>query len=527
MFKRIVASLFAMLSLPAMHATYYSQVGQDRYLNEQVFKNKKNGVFVDIGAFDGVTISNTYFFEKELGWTGICFEPQEEAFAALCKKRSCLCINACVAPQEGMVNFLQVIGAANQLSGMAATYDPRHLTRLHQECKQHGGSFTCIERPACNLMKALQERGIKHIDYLSIDSQGSELAILQSIDFDAVSIECITVENNYKNPAIEQLLTSKGFVLMTRLEQDEVYRAIKKQPKKIVALLPVHNEEWIIRQSLRSLACYVDAIVCLDDGSTDNSVKIIESMAKECKVERIIRKGVWFWNESIDRNQLLQVGREIGGTHFICLDSDEMFTANCLENNFLRNRILELQPGDALNMTWIQLWRSLDHYRYDNSVWSNVNSGFIFCDDGVCKHLPNGKEFTHISRIPNTLRGKIHSIPGYTHGVMHFQFVNWRNLLVKQAWYRCLEHIRLPQKTAQEINYRYAPSKNEDGLGLMPVPAEWYKGYAFFDRSLYEKEKSTEQWRERQVVGWFQEYGKEYFADLDVWDVDWGAGLVS
>ena len=57
-----------------LHARYFSQAGQDRYLNEQFFKNKRNGTFVEIGGHDGWTGSNCVFFEKVLNWTGIVVE---------------------------------------------------------------------------------------------------------------------------------------------------------------------------------------------------------------------------------------------------------------------------------------------------------------------------------------------------------------------------------------------------------------------------------------------------------------------
>lgn len=47
---------------------YNSQFGQDKFINEIIFKSKTGGTFVDIGAYDGVTINNTYYFEKKLGW---------------------------------------------------------------------------------------------------------------------------------------------------------------------------------------------------------------------------------------------------------------------------------------------------------------------------------------------------------------------------------------------------------------------------------------------------------------------------
>ncbi len=129
------------------------------------------------------------------------------------------------------------------------------------------------------------------------------------------------------------------------------------QPR-IVGLVGFRNEENFLAQHLKALSLYTDAIVVLDDASTDNSLAIAQSLQKECNIERIITKETWFRDEPGDRNKLLQAGREIGGTHFVCIDADEMFTSNLLIDNKLRNAILKLKPNEALAVTWIQLWRS-------------------------------------------------------------------------------------------------------------------------------------------------------------------------
>ncbi len=71
---------------------------------------------------------------------------------------------------------------------------------------------------------------------------------------------------------------------------------------KIIGLIPLRNEEIMIEQCLRGLCLYTDEIIVLDDASTDNSVAIIESLAKECNVTEIIRKKEWYRNEPADRN---------------------------------------------------------------------------------------------------------------------------------------------------------------------------------------------------------------------------------
>ena len=111
---------------------------------------------------------------------------------------------------------------------------------------------------------------------------------------------------------------------------------------------------------------------------------------------------------------------------------------------------------------------------------------------------------------------------GYEYGVLHFQFVNWRNLLIKQAWYRCLEKIRFPKRSKKRINDLYRPACDETNLGLKRVPKYWFDGYDFFDPSLFDE---PEQWREKQILGWFEKHGKDYFTDLEIWNIDWGKGL--
>ena len=253
-------------------------------------------------------------------------------------------------------------------------------------------------------------------------------------------------------------------------------------PAKIVGLVAARNEEHTIGQCLRALSVYTDAIVFLDDASEDDTVQVVESIADECRVEHILKKSAWHRDEPGDRNALLEAGRKAGGTHFIVLDADEMFTANCAEQNYLRKQILAMTPGEMLSMVWIQLWRSVDNYRHDNSVWTDNYKVFAFCDDGVCRYE---SAFIHTSRHPHQLTGNTITLPGYTYGVLHFQFVNWRNLLVKQAWYRCLERIRLPEKPAQEINALYAPSKDEKELKLKAAPQNWFAAYDFFDPSIF------------------------------------------
>lgn len=156
-------------------AKYYSQDSQDRYLNENYFRNLKNGVFVEIGAYDGITLSNTYFYESELDWKGICIEPIPYRYAELIKNRKCICIEGGIADREGDTQLLLVSSpfpTLDMLSGLKEKYDPRHLERVNYYIQVHGGEYDCINVKCFLLNDLLTKNGLDHVNYLSIDTEG-------------------------------------------------------------------------------------------------------------------------------------------------------------------------------------------------------------------------------------------------------------------------------------------------------------------------------------------------------------------
>jgi len=205
----------------------YSQSGQDAFVLSY-FNNKRNGVFIDIGANDGISLSNTYYLEKELGWTGICFEPIPSIFTKLDKTRNCIKINAGVAEKESSFKFTFVDGPSNMLSGITEYHDPRHRERIEREVKTLGGKIVETEIPCVVLNEVLEKNNIFDIDYLSIDTEGNEFAIVKSIDFDKFNIKIITIENNFNDPIQTAFITSKGYRLIGKLEADDVFVKLKK-----------------------------------------------------------------------------------------------------------------------------------------------------------------------------------------------------------------------------------------------------------------------------------------------------------
>lgn len=224
----LITSIFS--SNIQLHAVngFYGQWGQDKYAIEAIFKFKKNGFFVDIGAHDGMTDSNSYYFEKYLGWNGICIEPRADKFEVLKKNRKCICIQGCIYHQAGEKNFLKINGPGELYSGLIDSYDPKHIKRIDEEMQVYGGNKEIVKVKAYRFNDICKKYKIKRIDFLSIDTEGCEEQIIKSIDFDNIYIEALTVENNYNNPAIGEHLRKKGYEFCCRLCVDDVYKKKKK-----------------------------------------------------------------------------------------------------------------------------------------------------------------------------------------------------------------------------------------------------------------------------------------------------------
>ena len=220
---------------------YYSQCGQDKFLNEKIFKGKKNGIFVDIGANDGINFSNTYFFEKELSWKGICIEPLKGAFEKLEENRNSININACASNEDKQDCFLSISGYGEMLSGLKSKYDPQHLQRIFDTSQKHGCVVEEIQVQCYDINKILKKYSFEKIDLLSIDTEGNELEILANINYDTTHIKVIAVENNYHSTGFNQFLFLKGFLKVRTLDHDEVYLNLKdfKSFKKWVLQLDI------------------------------------------------------------------------------------------------------------------------------------------------------------------------------------------------------------------------------------------------------------------------------------------------
>jgi FkbM family methyltransferase len=210
--KKILAGVLFIGTSASVLATepqFFSQWGQDCFVYEHFFKHKRNGIFVEVGAHDGVTFSNTCFFERSMGWNGICVEPIPEVFARLQAHRRCHCVQGCISNRSDSVEFLRVHGP-EMLSGIVDCIDSKRYRRIEKEIEQCGGSMEIVAISCFRLDELLLSQGFQHIDFLSLDIGGGELEILRSIDFHQFPIGVICVANNWKD-RIQPFLESFGF----------------------------------------------------------------------------------------------------------------------------------------------------------------------------------------------------------------------------------------------------------------------------------------------------------------------------
>jgi FkbM family methyltransferase len=196
---------------------FNSQDKQDEYLETNIFKGYKNGVFIDVGAHDGISINNTLYFEKYHNWSGINVEPIKTVYDKLVINRpNNININCAVCNHNGISDFLCNTGYTEMISGLKDNFDPRHIFRLQRENQQMGSTTELIQVETKKLETICDENNIKHINYLSIDVEGAEFEVIKSINFDKVFIDVIGFENNYNDVSIPivKYLEQKNFVVI-------------------------------------------------------------------------------------------------------------------------------------------------------------------------------------------------------------------------------------------------------------------------------------------------------------------------
>ena len=217
-FKLIDGLHYYFFQKRAKRSGTFSQHGQDVFIAEAT-GGKRNGVFVDIGCNDPVRFNNTALLEREYDWNGVSIDAQDQFADRFLEERRSPFVHACIGSMRKEVKFAQVSGREFAgLSGVQDCLDERKVSGRDQK-------VSIVEQVA--LKEVLDSYGIAEIDCLFIDVEGYEMEVLAGIDFDAVKISRIVIENDIGlsgSNRIRDYLCERGYELEARVYGDDIFR---------------------------------------------------------------------------------------------------------------------------------------------------------------------------------------------------------------------------------------------------------------------------------------------------------------
>jgi FkbM family methyltransferase len=207
---------------------YYSQTGEDKFLNDHIFKNKQNGIYIELGALDGVLYSNTKFFEDQLMWKGILIEPHPLNFQKLLLNRpNNFLVNALISNSTTPLDFRYFEDYHAAVSGVTDTLSQHHMDKYFENdlykdvLKQH-----TIQMYPVTLTEIIKRSNVPFVDLLSLDVEGHEYEVLMSWDFSVpiyvILIETLGVQPE-KDEMCRKILKEHNYLLFTTFKDNEIY----------------------------------------------------------------------------------------------------------------------------------------------------------------------------------------------------------------------------------------------------------------------------------------------------------------
>jgi FkbM family methyltransferase len=181
----------------------------DRWFNEigdrlTKYLSFKNGIYIELGAFDGIRMSNTKWLEDQYGWTGILIEPSLNKFKE-CKKNR----------KDNKIFNCACVSFNDKEKTIKGDFNGTPMSSINGNRKNVKGDIIVNSR---TLHSIIEESGYKKIDFLSLDVEGYELEVLKGIDFDTQKIEYILIEIYDKDKDdIFKFLDEKNYVFLVNI----------------------------------------------------------------------------------------------------------------------------------------------------------------------------------------------------------------------------------------------------------------------------------------------------------------------
>ncbi|HLP14672.1 MAG TPA: FkbM family methyltransferase [Bacteroidota bacterium] len=286
--------------LPKHARGYYAQIGQDVVIENFFAAYPATAkTFVEVGGFDGVHFSNVRRLFEKYGWSGISIEPVEKNFLRLQKAyegTSVRCVRTAVSDEEGTAEInVSTYPHLRDWGSDVATFSDAEMKRwemFNTEWKK--------ERvPMRTLTTILDEQGISEFDFLTIDVEGLDLKVLQSLDFSRFRPAFIVVEyNGINGESFVNFMNSKEYDLAYDNKQDLFFASRRHLARyqsnqraqsvtgrvPLTYMIPVYNEEHRIAQSLEHALQWADEIIVINKSSTDSTKQLCLGYGPRVKV---------------------------------------------------------------------------------------------------------------------------------------------------------------------------------------------------------------------------------------------------
>jgi len=195
----------------------FGQNREDIYIYNTFFRNQSDGFYIDVGAHDGITISNSILFER-LGWDGICIEAHPTYYEKLLTHRNCTCIFAAAGNEDSE----EVTFYLNQGGGLSSLDKNMENVWREQHRPRFKGYNETAQVPMMTLNTILKEYSApKIIDYVTIDVEGCEMLVLEGIDLTEYHVKVFIVEVirglKDKRDALDKYMINNNYKYVTTL----------------------------------------------------------------------------------------------------------------------------------------------------------------------------------------------------------------------------------------------------------------------------------------------------------------------
>ena len=195
-----------------------SDRGQDRWVIDEVFAGRTGGFFVELGAFDGFSESNTFVLEKRYGWRGLAIEPNPVNYRVLTEvtARDCTCVPLAVDPEPGVLEFY----LDGQRSSLIVDEADHQDKAADIETARAEGKVVSVETlPLADIFDRYDAPEV--IDYFSLDVEGSETRIMRGFPFDRYRFLTLTIER--PTPELNEILFANGYHFVRNSLYDTFY----------------------------------------------------------------------------------------------------------------------------------------------------------------------------------------------------------------------------------------------------------------------------------------------------------------